>query len=99
MEPEEPAPERAEPARQSGWAARIADGKTLILGGSGFSPGSFMINGGIYNRTSDSWTPVQSWPSGENHEWGVGVWTGDEFVLWGGRNGSQLTASLERYKP
>ncbi len=87
------------PARQSGWSARIADGKTLILGGSGMSSGSFMTDGAIYDRGSDSWTPVQSWPSGEDHEWGVGVWTGDEFVLWGGRNGSQLTASLERYKP
>lgn len=87
------------PVRQSGWSARIADGKTLILGGSGSSPGSFMTDGAIYNRTSDSWTPVQSWPSSEDHEWGVGVWTGSEFVLWGGRNGAQVTASLERYAP
>jgi len=87
------------PARESGWAARIADGTTLLLGGSGFAQGSFKTDGAVYDRPSDGWSAVQSWPSGEAHEWGVGVWTGGEFVLWGGRNGSQFTASLERYKP
>jgi hypothetical protein len=86
--------------RQAGWAARIKPSVTLLLGGVGTNS-SALTDGALYNSTSKTWTAVPTWPSGVSHQWGVGVWTGSEFVLWSGLSGtgSTLTATGERYLP
>jgi Galactose oxidase, central domain len=92
---------RSAPNRQTGWSARIKPRVTLMLGGFGGSTNNFLTDGGIYNSTTNAWSSVAAWPSGASHLWGVGVWTGTEFVLWGGRSGttSALTSTGERYLP
>lgn len=86
--------------RQTGWSSRLKPNLTLVLGGYG-NGGTYLTNGGIYNSTTNSWTSVGAWPSGNSHLWGVAVWTGSEVVLWGGRTGtgSTLTSSGERLLP
>jgi hypothetical protein len=89
------------PHRQTGWSVRSKPGVTLMVGGLGAMADSFFTDGGSYNSTSNAWTSIPPWPSGSSHLWGVGVWTGTELVIWGGRaaTGSLLTAVGERYRP
>jgi hypothetical protein len=89
------------PNRQTGWSSRIKPRVSLMLGGFGGLNNAFLTDGGIYNSTTNAWTAVAAWPSGVSHLWGVGVWTGSEFVLWGGRSGTTTTLSAagERYLP
>jgi N-acetylneuraminic acid mutarotase len=92
---------RASSQRASGWAARISGGKTLFLGGFAErgNANSVQRNGGIYDSTTNVWTTVPAWPSGEARLWAVAVWTGNEFVLWGGNNPTTPTATGERFRP
>jgi hypothetical protein len=75
----------------------------LVLGG--FQPGfsrtdaATRRDGAIYNSTTNSWTGVPAWTSGEAHRFGVGVWMGSEFLLWGGETGGVPTSSGERLLP
>jgi N-acetylneuraminic acid mutarotase len=89
------------PNRQTGWSVQLKSGITLMVGGMGSTTTAFFTNGGIYNSTTNSWSSVSAWPSGSSHLWGVGVWNGTEFVVWGGRTatGATLTAAGERYRP
>lgn len=91
---------RRAPHRQSGWSARIKPRLTLMVGGTSTGSG-FRTDGGLYNSTTNQWTPIGAWPSSASHLWGVGIWTGTEFVVWGGRlaSGSALSAAGERYLP
>jgi hypothetical protein len=89
------------PNRQTGWSAAVKPGVTLMVGGMGANTSTFFTNGGLFNSTTNAWTTVAAWPSGYSHLYGVGVWSGTEFVVWGGRTvtGSTLTAVGERYRP
>ena len=89
------------PNRQTGWSAAVKPGVTFLVGGMGSNGSTFFTNGGLFNSTTNSWTTVAAWPSGYSHLYGVGVWSGTEFVVWGGRTvtGSTLTAVGERYRP
>ncbi|MBI3205391.1 MAG: hypothetical protein HYZ29_27880 [Myxococcales bacterium] len=91
---------RAAPHRQAGWSGRVADKIVLVAGG--MTPtGVYLHDGGVYDASGSvpKWTGVPSWPSTEDHAWGVGVWTGQELVLWGGRTAGALTPKGERFKP
>jgi hypothetical protein len=85
--------------RQTGWTARIKPQASILLGGYGAM--GYLTNGAVYNSTTNAWTPVSAWPSAASHLWGVGVWTGTELVLWGGRSGTttMLTGAGDRYLP
>jgi len=48
--------------------------------------GTLTTTGALYNVGTSVWTTIATWPSMEAHEYGMGVWTGEEFVLWGGRD-------------
>jgi hypothetical protein len=85
-------------ARQAGWAARTSRG-LLILGGLGASPTDVQRDGAIYDSTTNTFAPVPAWPSGEQRLWASAVWTGSEFVLWGGLHNGQPTATGERLQP
>jgi len=85
--------------REAGWAARVSGGNLLVLGGFGSNPTDIKRDGTIYNSTTNAFTPVPAWPSGEQRLWAAGVWTGAEFVLWGGVNNGQPTATGERLRP
>jgi hypothetical protein len=90
---------RFAPHRRSGWSAAVRDGVSLFVGGMAVTSTSFAHNGGEFDRTLNHWTTVPTWPSDQDHEWGVGVWTGAELVVWGGRNGAVLSGVGERYLP
>ncbi|HKY41172.1 MAG TPA: kelch repeat-containing protein [Polyangiaceae bacterium] len=86
--------------RMTGWTNRLKPRVTLMVGGFNSSNG-VLTDGGIYNSTTNGWTPVTGWPSAASHLWGVGVWTGTELVMWSGRLGtsSTLTTAGDRYVP
>ena len=69
----------------------------LLLGGLDGSQA--VKDGAIYNSATNGWSGVQGWPSAEEHLGAVAVWTGNEFVLWGGLHGDQATTTGERYLP
>lgn len=87
-------------SRQTGWSARVSGGNVLLLSGRDpkASPGDFM-DGAIYSSASNTWLSVPAWPSGEDHLWAAAAWTGSEFVIWGGLDGSTPTATGERVRP
>jgi hypothetical protein len=84
--------------REVGWSARIAGGRMLMLGGINGS-GVVQKDGAIYDSTTNTWSSVPAWPSGEERRFASGVWTGSEFVLWGGQNGATPSATGERFRP
>jgi hypothetical protein len=89
--------------RRAGWIFQTSPGMIALLGGqtSLMGQGTFSTSGATYDVGAAKWTAIPAFPSGEAHDYGVAVWTGDEFVLWGGRTGAALTPSLtgERWKP
>ena len=91
--------------RRHGWIFETSSGEIAIFGGqtSLNGQGTFTTSGATYDVTGAKWQTADSWPSGEMHDYGVGVWTGEEFVLWGGRNGAGATPAStltgERWKP
>jgi hypothetical protein len=88
--------------RHSGWAARIASGRVLLLGGHDdplLGAASVQKNGAVYDTRLDSWSAVSSWPSAEDQLWAAAAWTGSEFVLWGGLHGTTPSAAGERWHP
>ena len=88
--------------RRSGWAFQVAPGVIAMLGGqTSISGGNDVLatDGASYAVASGQWTAIPSWPSEESHEYGIGVWTGEEFVLWGGRHQNVSTLTGERWAP
>jgi hypothetical protein len=87
--------------RRSGWAFQTAPGVVAIVGGqvSLVGAGTLTTTGAYYNVASATWTAIPGWPSAEAHDYGMGVWTGEEFVLWGGRDSNGVTTTGERWAP
>jgi hypothetical protein len=96
-----PAPRWA-PSRRSGWAFSRGSGDVVILGGEDFN-GKPLTDGGRYDSGLISpvagWTALPAWPSGEAHSWGVAAYAGGAVLLWGGRHGTLLTTTGERWAP
>lgn len=87
--------------RRSGWSFSVKAGVIAILGGqtSVAGSGTLATGGATYDAITSEWTTIADWPSGEAHEYGMGVWTGEEFVLWGGRDANMPTTVGERWAP
>jgi N-acetylneuraminic acid mutarotase len=81
----------------TGWTARLSGMRVLLLGG--LEGSAALKDGAIYNSATNSWASVRPWPSAEEHLGAAAVWSGSEFVLWGGVDGDQATATGERYRP
>lgn len=89
-------------AGRSGWAFQVKPGVVAIIGGQTSTAGSsdtLAIDGATYTAQTGEWNAIPTWPSGEKHEYGVGVWTGEEFVVWGGRAQNVPTLIGERWAP
>jgi len=89
-------------AGRSGWAFQVGPGVVGMIAGQTSTSGSsdtLATDGATYAVQSGQWTPIPSWPSDEKHEYGVGVWTGEEFVIWGGRTQNVSTLTGERWAP
>jgi hypothetical protein len=87
--------------RRSGWAFQSAAGVMSLIGGqvSLTGLGTLSTSGASYNVGTSVWTNIPTWPSMEAHEYGMGVWTGEEFVLWGGRDSNGVSSTGERWAP
>ena len=75
------------PRQQLTWAGR--ENELFVWGGLNHLPSlTFLGDGGRYNPTSDTWTTLPSIgaPSARNAM--PAVWTGCEYVLWGGESPS-----------
>jgi len=81
--------------RRHGWMFETSPGRLALFGGqtSLTGQGTFTTTGATYDMVGSKWAAVPAWPSGEAHDYGVAVWTGDEFVLWGGRTGGGTSPS------
>ncbi len=81
---------------ESGWVA--VDGtRVYLFGGIDANKDAFQ-DGGIYDIAIDAWTGIQPWGN-KAYKYGVGVWTGEEFVVWGGYDGSTPLLGGSRWKP
>jgi N-acetylneuraminic acid mutarotase len=88
---------RSAPAGRTGFTAWTGL-RALLVGG--VDDPSFKTDGSSFEPASDAWVAqVPPWPGGEAHERGVGLWTGRELIVWGGRDGGSLVASGERFLP
>lgn len=87
--------------RRSGWAFQVKPGVVAIMGGQNTLSfqATLATNGAIYDVSKAAWTGIPEWPSGEAHDGGIGVWTGQEFVIWGGRNWNGASNSGQRWAP
>ena len=91
--------------RRHGWMFQTSAGELALFGGqtSLTGQGTFSTGGYTYDVAGAKWAAADSWPSGETHDYGVAVWTGEEFVLWGGRTGAgaspNSTLTGERWAP
>ncbi|MFZ5894540.1 MAG: Kelch repeat-containing protein [Myxococcota bacterium] len=87
---------RYAPLRESGWSFDLEGVGFALLGGFD-SQGVILHNGARYNAATDDWTSIPAWPSGQDHAFGVAASTGSELVVFGGRDGSALSNSGERF--
>jgi hypothetical protein len=84
--------------RRTGWTFALGVGDIVVIGGLRYN-GTVLTDGGLYNQSTAEWTAINSWLSGEDHEYGVAAMASGEVFVWGGRNGSRLTATGERFLP
>jgi len=88
--------------RRSGWAFQVKPAVVAIVAGQTSTSGnsdSLAKDGATYSVQSGQWSRISEWPSLETHEYGIGVWTGEEFVIWGGRDQNVSTLTGERWVP
>ena len=87
--------------RRSGWGFQISPGVIAMIGGQVSLSASATLTtaGALYNVGTSTWTAIPTWISGEAHEYGMGAWTGEEFVLWGGRDNNSVTLTGDRWAP
>ena len=86
---------RAQVPFESGWV--FADqGKIRLFGGT--LTASIATDGATYDMASDTWSPIPSWATGAHH-YGIGVWTGSEFMVWGGTDGTTALLKGSRWTP
>jgi N-acetylneuraminic acid mutarotase len=84
---------------RSGWKAWTGD-RMLVAGGADIN--LVQKDLALYDPDADpnqAWTQGIAWDPPNAHEFGVGVWSGKEFILWGGTNGSLPTAGGSRWMP
>ena len=88
--------------RETGWALVIDAGDIVFLGGFD-TAGTALMDGGRFHGSPTSgaatWTSISEWPSGEQHLWGVAASAGGEVLVWGGRDGLDVTATGDRWAP
>lgn len=90
------------PYRQTGWAFARTTGDLLIIGGQDINgnclgDGARVVLGS--GLTANSWTPIPRWNVTEDHQWGAAAYIGGALVVWGGRTGTDLSSSGDRWSP
>lgn len=90
-----PSPRYA-PLRESGWTFTLDEPSFAVLGGLGTNA-NYLHDGGRYMTATDSWASIPAWTSSEDHAFGVAVLAAGELIVFGGRTGSTLTNTGERF--
>ena len=88
--------------RRSGWSFQVSPGVVAVMGGQvSLAPSGKLTtnNGGVYNTETSAWATIPDWSSTDTHEYGMGAWTGEEFIVWGGRNDNGSTNTGQRWAP
>jgi hypothetical protein len=85
-------------SRESGWAFVLSTERFAVVAGLE-SAGSYLRDGGIYDRSEDAWTTFEAWPHAASHAFGAAGFVAGEIVVWGGRDGASLTNTGVRYLP
>lgn len=89
---------RSAPVLRSGWNSSTMT--QIILAGGLDETQTLKTDGYVYDSSVNNWgAQVTAWPSMADHEYGVGVWTGAELILWSGLDNGSLTSSGDRYRP
>jgi hypothetical protein len=91
---------RSAPAGRTGWAG-FTGPRALVAGGLDNAQNP-RTDGRLYDPVANDWPAgelISIWPSGLDHEYGVGVWSGVELILWSGLDGNTLVDVGERYLP
>jgi len=99
LSPEAPPAGRALEMFHSGWSQWLGD-DWLIAGGSdinGVQPDIVRYDPAA--APDKAWSGAVPWVPQYLHEWGVGVWTGEEFIVWGGSDGSNPVVGGSRWMP
>jgi len=84
----------------------------LVWGGCCYPPrsgrGGFANDGGLYNPRTDTWTPIGADGAPASRSSYAAVWTGREFVVWGGccnppgkelNDGARYDVAARRWEP
>ncbi len=87
------------PSARRGHTAVWADQSMIIWGGQGVD--GHLADGGIYNSETLLWEPIekrkiQEFSARRNH---TAIWTGQEMIIWGGRNEFDLLNDGSAYNP
>ncbi len=72
----------------------------LLVGG--VKEGKIITNSITYNpntKPQDQWSKAIPWDPPLEYDQGIGVWTGTEFILWGGSDGSKPILGGSRWMP
>jgi hypothetical protein len=88
---------RAAVQYEAGWIGRSGTSAYLL---GGVTTGTSVAQNGIaVDTTSSTWTLIPAWDPAGEHRSGVGAWTGNEFVVWGGTNAGQPELNGSRWLP
>jgi N-acetylneuraminic acid mutarotase len=74
----------------------------IVWGGIGEFPGGVLNTGGMYNPTSNGWTPTNTYNTPEPRSSHTAIWTGTEMIVWGGTGQDIFSPVLNtggRYDP
>ena len=75
-------------------------GTEMIVWGMGENVYGAPGEGGRYNPSTDSWTPVTKTGAPDNRSFHTAVWTGSEMIVWGGQNNQgPILNTGGRYNP
>jgi N-acetylneuraminic acid mutarotase len=80
------------PAGRESHTAVWTDSQMIVWGGIHFELGNtYDFNtGGRYNPSTDSWTATSTTGAPDARDSHAAVWTGNQMIVWGGYNGSEL---------
>jgi N-acetylneuraminic acid mutarotase len=88
----------------TGHEAIVFGGRTLTLPLSSINLASSTNNGAIYHPDTDQWVSLSLVNAPSSRQYHIGLWTGDEMIIWGGisstRGITDLTAPRQggRYR-
>lgn len=93
-----PLGKRSAPRSRTGWTSS-GTSKIFVAGGLDETQ-AIKVDCRVYDSSVNDWgAQIPAWPSMSDHEYGVAVWTGAEFILWSGLDNSVLTSDGDRYRP